>query len=524
MSNAMSGISDLLMSILGGSGGLENLRNIPLTVSAPSKGNKLEINEIIGLPPQVYNSSGIAKPHLITKILQSTLVIDIIPALPKFSGITADTGLNLYTVDAGMGIEAYNKLFNGLPVKPGQFPIKLAVSFESPISESWETSFEDGMLEQIVNSASMDAMGEGRFITGQHSGSGMMRELGRGLGSNAADMGGNTKGGNFIGNLIGGLGDLASGVTKSLEKSTGSNAAVAGGGQMLLGSKTDFPSIWKSSSWNPSYNFKCVLINPFPNDDASYIKYIVEPLAKLLAFMCPISDSAWTFSFPLMCKVFSPGLFGLEAAYIKSITVTKGGPNNDISFYQRPNVVELDISFDSVYNTMIARNSTNANEDRPTLDRYLNDLRGVTEFPKDEDMRSYGDALNYYIQNALDQEMYERSGGIISPRNNIESPRVPIPYAEAFSDPILNPETISQETYSTYMYKLNEFQSGAGRNITVQDRIALQLASGVPVSPDAIEWFEANFENFDDTTKNILNSTTIMDSIEPQMNFITTTA
>jgi hypothetical protein len=78
-----------------------------------------------------------------------------------------------------------------------------------------------------------------------------------------------------------------------------------------------------------------------------------------------------------MCSVKCPGLFIINAGYISSIDVVKGGEGNDITFDQRPSSIDLKISFQDVYSVLMTMSSDQEKEEefRPTFSRYIETLR-----------------------------------------------------------------------------------------------------------------------------------------------------
>ena len=507
-------ISDMFQSVLGLD--ISNLSaNTPLTMSDAKTGDKSDYNKIIGLPPQIYYSNGIAKEMIANKILQSMLVMDVTPAIPKFAGFQGDTGLNLYTVDTASGTERYLELFSKFPdrmrLTESDVPIKIAASLDTPVEETWSTQFGDSMIEMGLNAfLGSSLMGEGRFITGQNSGSGMVGEISKGLAQGVSDEMGNSKPGNFLGNMVGLGGKAMSENMAKVEKTIHgpSNSARKGAFQMMIGSQMDFPKVWKGSSFEPSYSFKIQFINPYPNDDVSYIKYIINPISKLLGFMCPISDSNWTFSFPIMCKVECPGLFTLDGAYVQNLSLIKGGDNNDLTYFQRPNAVTAQITFGSIYSTMVAKIAGESKEDRPTMIGYLNTLRGFTTFPWDiyteDDM--YKKYFNNVMQESLNQQLLDKSSpNPQTQQTPANDSRVPIVYSEAMSDPYLNPNGVPSDKLKSYKTDFDNFSSTNNRQPNVQDRIALQIKNEInPQNAETMNWFQQNYNSFDDTTKNIL--------------------
>jgi len=152
-----------------------------------------------------------------------------------------------------------------------------------------------------------------------------------------------------------------------------------GMGKLLVGSKVDFPAIWKGASYSTGYNITVRLYNPWPSNNDAYEKHILQPLLWLLAFVIPQNDqgedgaSMITYHSPVLCTVHCPGLWHIRAGFVSSIEVVKGGENNDISFKHHPGMVDIRLSFGELYGVM----TTNDNEqqDRLTIGKYMKNLR-----------------------------------------------------------------------------------------------------------------------------------------------------
>jgi archaellum component FlaC len=109
------------------------------------------------------------------------------------------------------------------------------------------------------------------------------------------------------------------------------------------------------------------------------MEHILTPIAMILALALPLSDSKYTFSFPLLVKAVCPGLFNIEAGFISDVQVIKGGENQDITFQQQPGSVDVRFTLSSLYETMTATtqqgHEDDTNIERPTLKRYIDNLK-----------------------------------------------------------------------------------------------------------------------------------------------------
>ena len=122
---------------------------------------------------------------------------------------------------------------------------------------------------------------------------------------------------------------------------------------LAKGQRIDLPNIWQGSSSRLSYSATIRLYNINPYDEKMYKKYIVGPIVALMALTLPRSVDGIFYDRPYMVSVDCPGLFKLKEAAVTDVSIVKGGDANDISFEQHPNMVDVRISFESIYPSMI---------------------------------------------------------------------------------------------------------------------------------------------------------------------------
>ena len=331
--------------------------------------NKTIIEQTIGLPPSLYQEIE-ENPGLLESLtLASMPVLALTPAYPTIGNVASE-GVNLYGLDYVKGKEKYNEILRSAEIK-NEIRDRLYVAFlnDSSISESFSLEFGESKFESIANFPSQ-TLTELRYIAGEDAASKAIKTLS----SNLEDKGGMINGG--VGKLMWAGGAMLGGAEKLIEGI--SNTAFK---NILSGSKVDFPAVWKGSSYSPSYSVTIRLYNPNSQSKESYEKYIIEPLIKLLAFTIPISDSAATFSFPVLCSAMAPGLFRVDAGYVSSIDVMKGGDSNNISYEQNPGTIDIKLTINELYNTMISGSDDVQGSDkfRPTLKKYAEVLRKKTE-------------------------------------------------------------------------------------------------------------------------------------------------
>lgn len=538
----MSGSDDQARSILNHHIDLRILEQYRLnSIGTPARMGKIynsyaksstdRLDEIMGMPPIAYTLGDPDYNNItVKKMLQSMIVIELHPALPTYAGISQDS-MDLFRLNEQKGAEELQKILrvfntNHLSsITQYNLPLKIAVMNDTSISENWGHEFGASMFEGAANIGSSTAQ-ELRFVTGEQNIFSAMGRLGENLGGAFGGLAQNfMESGQALGDRIGqGLHEYSEMGREIVTR--GSGPLGSGLMQLASGSMVDFPQIWRGSSYTTSYAFTTKLYNPDPGNQESYIKYIIKPLAHLLAFMTPLSDSNFTFSYPLICKVKCPGLFGMEAAVIQNMSVIKGGANNDISFNQQPGEVEVRFEIASLYNTMISQGERDIFEDRPTLDRYINHLLGntvapsiygneVSNRPEDQvNMISSGEPIPPGPRGSVttgDQEDFilDVSLDSTTETNN----RLSITSKVNSIDPIFNPDSDDPEQAiknKRYLDDISQFENEADRIAREEDRIILLTTNNILSNSEQAElsaWVINNSHNYDQHTLNLMERT-----------------
>jgi hypothetical protein len=506
-----------------------DLIGTPTTISNIPEETKLfdEYDRIMGLPPvhEIIHRGDYAYEQTLNRILQKSLVITLEPVSAQIGAIGEDTGLNLFTVqkyrrmvsnssggstDAGVA-----SLFpKGIPgLKPIGDIFKFAVQAENSFNESWNHDFGESMFENATNVGSSIGS-ELKQITGATDIFGAFSSLG-------------TAGMTALRQIPGLSGLLPEESTTPAQPQQQPqqpvqppNNLMKGVMNIASGSKVDFPMIWRGSSFQPNYSFTVKLWNPYPSSLPHYIKYILNPLYHLLLFMCPLSDSNFTYSYPVLCRMKCPGMGAIDAGFISNLDVVKGGDNNDISFKQRPGTVEVRFSIQSLYSTMIIRGEQDPLEDRPTLDKYMRDLLGETIPPEFYDQTQVILNTTYSRSNALlatAKQTAQKSTKVGTSTNQIELDE--LEFLDAKSDPLLNyqftDETLLTDSnissiakYKTdledHLQLRSEDYNAEIYQLSLQDRVAIKIKNGVPLDSKLVNWFWNNTDKFDSTTLNVI--------------------
>lgn len=315
-----------------------------------------------GMPPNT---------HLSDEVMHNSMPqATIIPCEPVFT-----QGLSLFSLDQPSGWYSYKEILNSAGFDIIGNSVKVAFladnfptdTFNNDYGESFLDKFTDvvsGGLSDISQmfgvekftdfaGAITDVMGEGAASDMVNKSMDRMNKMQERLKQAAQNQ--NSKASGIASNVL--------------------NTANA----LLAGSRIDFPKVWKNSGYEPSYTMTIRLYNPVPGNAESTKKYIVGPIAALLALSVPrvAETNAQTYKWPLLCKVRAPGIYHLNAAYVNSISIIKGGDQQSIAWNQAMAMCDVRIDFGSLYNSVLAGpGSDSLSHRRPTLGGFLEAIGG----------------------------------------------------------------------------------------------------------------------------------------------------
>ena len=314
---------------------------------------------VFGMPPKTHVSDEILKASMPTAT--------IIPCEPEFS-----KGLSLFTLSQDKGEAKYKEILKESGFSITSNRIEVAYLADNFPTDTFNNEYGETFLDRFAQAAS-SGLGDLSQIMGWTSSEDMMKQMG-----NAADNMG--KVGALAKQATTGANDWinkkASGMSERNQNMFSSIKDTIKG--IVTGARVDFPQVWKNSSYTPSYSMTIRLYNPNPGSIESTQKYIVGPVAALVALGIPtVSEDSSMYKWPLLCKVFSPGIYSLPAAYINSIAVIKGGDQQSIAYNQNLAMCDVRIDFGSLYNSILAgKGSSKHGSNRPTLSSYLNSIGG----------------------------------------------------------------------------------------------------------------------------------------------------
>ena len=322
---------------------------------------------VFGMPPGTHVSDAVLKASMPTAT--------ITPCEPRFS-----KGLSLFNLDEDKGKKAYDAILEDVGFHISKKGIEVAYLADNFPTDTFNNEYGETFLDKFAQVAS-SGLGDLSQIMGWTNFEDMTKQL-KAVGEAAEGATGGL--GSTVGGLARQVGQFSGDTFNKITGAFGEKGKQMGRSMVntmkaiATGARVDFPQVWKNSSYTPSYTMTIRLYNPNPADPVSTQKYIVGPIAALVALGVPkVAEDATTYKWPLLCKVRSPGIYHLNAAYINSIAVIKGGDQQSIAYNQNLAMCDVRIDFGSLYNSILAGpGSTKWGNRRPTLGSYLEGIGG----------------------------------------------------------------------------------------------------------------------------------------------------
>lgn len=313
---------------------------------------------VFGMPPGTHMSDKI--------MFNSMPTATITPCEANFS-----EGLGLFKLSQSEGMTEYRKILNTVGFNISGTSISVAYLADGFPTDTFTNEYGETFLDKFAQVAS-SGIGDMAQIMGWTT----FGEAKTDVKSVADQVGA----GGALDATLDTASKMLGGATSGLSQNNQGrlNGAINSMKSLVTGGRIDFPLVWKNSSFNPSYSMTIRLYNPDPGNAETTRKYIVGPIAALVALGVPkVGEDTTTYKWPLLCKVRSPGLYHLNAAYINSIAIVKGGDQQSIAFNQTMAMCDVRIEFGSLYNSILAGPGTNElGIDRPTLGTYLESIGG----------------------------------------------------------------------------------------------------------------------------------------------------
>jgi len=321
-----------------------------------STANQTTIQSIFGYPPDNLEERT-------TQVIKKSFpIVRFFPSEPSFQ-----KGLDLFTIKPKW--EAYTSLLrdNGYstPNSANQ-GVQCAFLADNFPTDSFTNEYGENFLQKFTDVASEGAASIAQMM-GAKSASGMYDKFVNNL-KESKGAAGKTAGAGlgYVGQLLQGVHTAATSIP-SIGGTIGTGVNLVN--RLMAGSRIDFPMVWKSSGFQPSYSMTVRLYNPFPQNAAYTKKYIIGPIVALMLLGVPRANDASTYTWPFLHRIECPGIFELDPGFISNITVVKGGDQQQISFQQRLGIVDVRIDIGSLYSSILA-GSSKVTANRPTVYKY----------------------------------------------------------------------------------------------------------------------------------------------------------
>lgn len=340
------------------------------------------LQSIFGLPPDNI------LPETNRKILDSMPICHFFPGTPNFT-----RGLDLFTIDSAwtdnLSVVAKSKgkinLYSYLGLleahgfrTPNSISqgIKVAFLADAFPTDTFTNEYGENFLQGLTDVGSEKAASLAQMMgtrTGTEALSKLLTPVGKGITGGVEKVGGET--GKKAVSMIADFGKTAvKTMTEAVNATSMGQRAASLINKLAAGQRIDFPMVWKSSGFQPSYTMTVRLYNPNPRSALDTKKYIAGPITALLLLAVPITDDGSTYSWPFFHRIVAPGIFDLNPGFIANITVIKGGDQQQISQQQRMGIVDVRIDVGSLFSTMVAGGHAVAQKTRPTVRKYVNAL------------------------------------------------------------------------------------------------------------------------------------------------------
>ena len=177
---------------------------------------------------------------------------------------------------------------------------------------------------------------------------------------------GETKGG-VTQNVLGGLQDMA---TKAV------GLVTKGGSTLVSGENLLFPKVWKSSSFEKSYNLAFKFISPY-GDPHSIFEYVYVPFLALFAMAFPRQVKPDSYKAPMLIRMDSPSFMNCDMGMITSFTYIRGGSENLWTPEGYPMAIDVTLTVTDMYPTLCVASNMALLRQNMGLSAFLDNLAGL---------------------------------------------------------------------------------------------------------------------------------------------------
>jgi len=285
--------------------------------------------EIIGLPPRDVNTDITSRYGNLREYNQPLIVVQ--PREPILD-------IGMVAIKSTDGTERYQKILSSYGIQMRSKRLKFAALNEGSISDDISNSYGASFLGSSVSF----------FGSNQFSNLYSLMKRNPALDKYSKQIEAKMK------NIATNARDV---ISKALDNNASQTQSLGGVfdsiTSLAMGLRIDLADIWQGSSASSSYSFTVRLYNTNPKDDNAYLKNIIEPLIAILSLVAPVSEDGIFYDRPFIARIEAPGMYLVKEAAITGVSITKGGDANDYTYEQRPNLVDIRLSFQSLYPAMV---------------------------------------------------------------------------------------------------------------------------------------------------------------------------
>ena len=112
---------------------------------------------------------------------------------------------------------------------------------------------------------------------------------------------------------------------------------------ILKGERLSLPKVWQDSTYNPAISMNIKLVSPYGHPTAIK-RFIIKPLAYILALVSPITDNGLTYGYAPTIFVRAYGIAKMRAGFIESVSVNRGGADLVYNQFRQPQILNITLS------------------------------------------------------------------------------------------------------------------------------------------------------------------------------------
>jgi len=148
-------------------------------------------------------------------------------------------------------------------------------------------------------------------------------------------------------------------------------------GSALSGDQLYYPDLWQDGKFSKNYNLSFKFFSPY-GDPESIFRFVYVPFISLLALSLPLQDGIYAYKQPFLVRLSCPGYFELECGAITSIDFKRGGDDSLWTSGNMPNEIEVTMSVQDLYPTVLATNKIKNMKWNIGLASFLECMAGIT--------------------------------------------------------------------------------------------------------------------------------------------------